>query len=149
MTVWGVMLGTMISMFDFINHLPYSDSFLGGKTLRNLILHIVTAIICYVLCLIRDTKYYHLVGFIFRKLFFVSWFGIFTLVLSYLVVIMWISSHFVIFSYGLCTINIRFDSSLLFSKDITSFFANIGTAPYTLGYNFCYLTYYVLLRRMH
>lgn len=57
MTVWGVMLGTMISMFDFINHLPYSESFLGGEKSRNLLLHIFTATIGYILCLIRDTKY--------------------------------------------------------------------------------------------
>lgn len=52
------MLGTMIGMFDFIKQLPYSESFLGGNTIRNLIIHIVCTLICYVLCCIRNTKYY-------------------------------------------------------------------------------------------
>ena len=46
-------------------------------------------------------------------------------------------------SYGLCTINIKFDASLLFSRSTMGFLSNLGTAPYTLGYNFCFLTYYV------
>ena len=46
-------------------------------------------------------------------------------------------------SYGLCTINIKFDASLLFSRSAMGFLSNLGTAPFTLGYNFCFLTYYV------
>lgn len=46
-------------------------------------------------------------------------------------------------SYGIATIPIHFDSNLLFSRSIKDFFSNLGVAPYTLGYNFCFLTYYV------
>ena len=60
MTVWSVMLGTMIGMFDSIKQLPYSESFLGGETIRNLLLHILSTIICYILCCIRNTKYIHI-----------------------------------------------------------------------------------------
>ena len=56
MTVWSVMLGTMIGMFDSIKQLPYSESFLGGETIRNLLLHILSTVICYILCCIRNTK---------------------------------------------------------------------------------------------
>ena len=51
-------------------------------------------------------------------------------------------------SYGLCTINIKFDASLLFSRSAMGFLSNLGTAPYTLGYNFCFLTYYVASARL-
>lgn len=122
LTVWGVMLGTMISMVDFLNHLPFPEASLGGPQVRNLLFHVLSGGLCYMLCLIRDTK----------KLYFVSWFGIFTLILSYLVVII----------YGLFTIRIQFNPSLLFSSNLSNFFANLGVAPYTLGYNFCFLTYY-------
>lgn len=44
--------------------------------------------------------------------------------------------------YGLFTIRIQFNPSLLFSSNLSNFFANLGVAPYTLGYNFCFLTYY-------
>lgn len=83
MTVWSVMLGTMISMFDFIKGLPWPESFLGSKTIRDLVLHIVSTLLCYVLCCIRNTK----------QLFFVSWFGIFTLILAYVVVVMSLLSY--------------------------------------------------------
>ena len=56
MTVWSVMLGTMIGMFDFIKQLPYSENFLGGKTSRDLVLHIASTLLCYVLCCIRNTR---------------------------------------------------------------------------------------------
>ncbi|KAK8819844.1 hypothetical protein WA538_001949 [Blastocystis sp. DL] len=127
LTVYGVMLGSMISMFEFIANLPYPENFLGGFKTRSIIMYLFTTVVTYVLCLIRDTK----------KLYFVSWFGIFTLVLSYLVVII----------YGLCTINIKFDASLLFSRSTMGFLSNLGTAPYTLGYNFCFLTYYKQVER--
>ena len=123
MTVWSVLLGTMISMFDFIKGLPWPESFLGNKTARDLFLHIVSTLLCYVLCCIRNTK----------QLFFVSWFGIFTLLLAYVVVVI----------YGLATYPIHFDPQLLWSRGAKAFFANLGVAPYTLGYNFCFLTYYV------
>ena len=74
MTVWSVMLGTMIGMFDFIKQLPYPENFLGGKTSRN-------------------TKSRLEERFTPRQLFFVSWFGIFTLVLSYVVVLVYALAH--------------------------------------------------------
>ena len=48
MTVWSVMLGTMIGMFP--------ENFLGGKTSRDLVLHIASTLLCYVLCCIRNTR---------------------------------------------------------------------------------------------
>ena len=93
MTVWSVMLGTMIGMFDFIKQLPYPENFLGGKTSRDLILHIVSTLLCYVLCCIRNTKSRLEERFTPRQLFFVSWFGIFTLVLSYVVVLVYAPAH--------------------------------------------------------
>lgn len=133
MTVWSVMLGTMISMFDFIKGLPWPESFLGNKTIRDLVLHIVSTLLCYVLCCIRNTK----------QLFFVSWFGIFTLILAYVVVVM--LAPFLPFtpSFGFSNYSIHFDPQLLWSRGLKEFFANLGVAPYTLGYNFCFLTYYV------
>ena len=50
---------------------------------------------------------------------------------------------YIISSYGFCTIPIRFDASLLWPRSVLDFFSNLGVAPYTLGYNFCFLTYYV------
>ena len=133
MTVWSVMLGTMISMFDFIKGLPWPESFLGNKTIRDLVLHIVSTLLCYVLCCIRNTK----------QLFFVSWFGIFTLILAYVVVVM--LAPFLPFtpSFGFSNYAIHFDPQLLWSRGLKEIFANLGVAPYTLGYNFCFLTYYV------
>lgn len=93
MTVWSVMLGTMIGMFDFIKQLPYPENFLGGKTSRDLILHIVSTLLCYVLCCIRNTKSRLEERLTPRQLFFVSWFGIFTLVLSYVVVLVYAPVH--------------------------------------------------------
>lgn len=143
MTVWSVMLGTMIGMFDFIKQLPYPESFLGGSTLRNLIIHVVCTLICYVLCCIRNTKYplttfFSLDNFIlFHGLVFLLW--------SFPMWLSWGKIHddFSFIRYGIATIPIRFDSSLLFAKSTKDFFSNIGVAPYTLGYNFCFLTYYV------
>ena len=52
-------------------------------------------------------------------------------------------------SYGLCTIPVRFDASLLWPRSVLDFFSNLGVAPYTLGYNFCFLTYYVISIIIH
>lgn len=51
------MLGTVISMVDFLNHLPFPETFLGGAKMRNLAFHLLSGGLCYILCLIRDTKY--------------------------------------------------------------------------------------------
>ena len=56
LTVYGVMLGSMISMFEFIANLPYPENFLGGFKTRSIILYLFTTVVTYVLCLIRDTK---------------------------------------------------------------------------------------------
>ena len=37
LTVYGVMLGSMISMFEFIANLPYPENFLGGFKTRSII----------------------------------------------------------------------------------------------------------------
>lgn len=55
------MLGTMIGMFDFVKQLPYPDSFLGGTTVRNAILHIFSTVLCYILCCIRNTKFFYFI----------------------------------------------------------------------------------------
>lgn len=56
LTVYGVMLGSMISMFEFIANLPYPENFLGGFKTRSIIMYLFTTVVTYVLCLIRDTK---------------------------------------------------------------------------------------------
>ena len=133
MTVWSVMLGTMIGMFDFIKQLPYPENFLGGKTSRDLILHIVSTLLCYVLCCIRNTK--SRLGERFTHLHPRSLLRRRACVRS--------RPRLLTLRYGLATIKVQFDPSILWAHDIRSFFSSIGVAPYSLGYNFCFLTYYV------
>lgn len=59
LTVYGVMLGSMISMFEFIANLPYPENFLGGFKTRSILLYLFTTAVTYVLCLIRDMKWVH------------------------------------------------------------------------------------------
>ena len=129
---------------DNIKNLNWPESFLGGASSRNLILHLVLTLLIYVVSCIQDVEFPRFPFLTPSKLFFVSWFGIFTLLLSYVAVMMFSFSLAVMLSYGIISFSPKLSASLFWCSSFQSFAKSLGIAPYSLGYNFAFLTFYVL-----
>lgn len=129
---------------DNIKNLNWPETFLGGASSRNLIFHLILTLLIYIVSCIQDIEFPRFPNFTHSKLFFVSWFGIFTLLLSYLAVVMFPRFHFFTISYGFVSFSPKFTASLFWFSNFQSFAKSLGIAPYSLGYNFAFLTFYVL-----
>ena len=49
-------------------------------------------------------------------------------------------------SYGMMHFKPNLSKELLLFTDLSGFVKSIGIAPYTVGFNFCFLTFYVPAR---
>lgn len=72
-----------------------------------------------------------------------SWLGIFALVVSFLVVDMSFLVLLLTHSYGIMYFEPHVTREVLLFTNVTSFVKSIGIAPYTIGFNFCFMTFYV------
>lgn len=72
-----------------------------------------------------------------------SWLGIFALVASFLVVDMLHLTLLLTHSYGIIYFKPHITREVLLFTNVTSFVKSIGIAPYTIGFNFCFMTFYV------
>lgn len=153
MTIWGIIIGTIvlllffihsqIGVMDNIKNLNWPEDFLGGASSRNLIFHIILTLLIYIVSCIQDLEFPRFPFLTHSKLFFVSWFGIFTLLISYLAVVMFLRFSFLTFSYGFVSFSPKLSSSLFWFSNFQNFAKSLGIAPYSLGYNFAFLTFYV------
>ena len=125
--------------------LNWGDNFLGGEKQRNLYLHIILTVIILIASCIQGIEYFFSHSIIPSKLSFVSWLGIFALVVSILVVDMYACVHVVKNSYGIINFAPRITKEVFLFTNMSSFVKSIGIAPYTIGFNFCFLTFYVPL----
>ncbi|KAK8826289.1 hypothetical protein WA538_001429 [Blastocystis sp. DL] len=125
-SIWGVLVSVLISIVDFLTHLPWPESFLGGEANQKVLFHIVSTILAWILVLMSSLK----------PLMFVSSFSIFALLFSFVVLLI----------YGYSTYGAHVDSSVLGPRSLTALFSSMGVPAFSLGYNFSFLTFYTALK---
>lgn len=70
-----------------------------------------------------------------RPLVFVSSFSIFALIISFMILLI----------FGYSTYGVHIDASVLPPPSLSSLFSSMGVPAFSLGYNFSFLSFYVLL----
>ena len=120
--IWGVQVGTLISVVDFLDNLPWFASLIPNPQSMKLLLHVSCTFICMILVFLKDMK----------PLVPVSSLSIFALVLSFVILLV----------YGFVKNGIVFKASMLVPSSLVDMLSSIGVASFSLGYNFSFLSFY-------
>ncbi|OAO15593.1 10 transmembrane domain, possible aa transporter [Blastocystis sp. ATCC 50177/Nand II] len=125
-TIWGVQVGTLISIVDFICKLPITVGFLGDPSTKRFFFHIISSVICLLFVLLKDIS----------PIIAVASLSIFALLISFVILLV----------YGFIHYGLTFKTSMLAPVSFGALFASMGVPSFSLGFNFSYMSFFKQLR---
>ncbi|OAO14008.1 hypothetical protein AV274_4300, partial [Blastocystis sp. ATCC 50177/Nand II] len=121
-TIWGVQVGTLISIVDFICKLPITVGFLGDPSTKRFFFHIISSVICLLFVLLKDIS----------PIIAVASLSIFALLISFVILLV----------YGFIHYGLTFKTSMLAPVSFGALFASMGVPSFSLGFNFSYMSFF-------
>ena len=89
-TLWGSAMGIMVIMTDYLTVLPIFSSISPNPRIARILPTLILVIICWLLCLLKDSKYILSFSHIFSLLVGVSALGLFALLFAVIVALVYL-----------------------------------------------------------
>ena len=109
---------------DFICKLPWPGSFFADVSFKRLFFHLISTAICLLFALMKDIS----------PILAVASLSIFALIISFAILLV----------YGFTNYGLTFKTSMLAPVSFGALFASMGVPSFSLGFNYSYMSFYVV-----